>query len=77
MLVLTSHTDLQEISPGTDIMITIFFEFCQFSAGKLAFFSKTNAIFNFLQKLAVVRPKNATFLQFFLAEIFLNPNIGP
>jgi hypothetical protein len=30
--------------PGGDIMITIFGDFCQFSAKKLAFFSKTNVM---------------------------------
>jgi hypothetical protein len=39
---------------GVDVMITIFCNFCQFSAKKLAFFSKTNAIIKFSPKLAVV-----------------------
>jgi hypothetical protein len=39
---------------GVDVMITIFCNFCQFSAKKLAFFSKTNAMIKFSQKLAVV-----------------------
>jgi hypothetical protein len=42
-------------TPGVDVMIIIFGDFCQFSAKKLAFFSKTNVMINFfLQKLAVV-----------------------
>jgi hypothetical protein len=41
-------------SSGVDVMITIFCDFCQFSAKKLAFFSKTNVMIKFLQKLAVV-----------------------
>jgi hypothetical protein len=41
-------------SLGVDVMITIFCDFCQFSAKKLAFFSKTNVMIKTLQKLAVV-----------------------
>jgi hypothetical protein len=41
-------------SAGVDVMITIFCEFCQFSAKILAFFSKANVVIKFLQKLAVV-----------------------
>jgi hypothetical protein len=37
-----------------DVMIIIFGDFCQFSAKKLAFFSKTNIMISFFQKLAVV-----------------------
>jgi hypothetical protein len=39
--------------PGVDIMITIFGDFCQFSAKKLAFFSKTDVMINILYKLAL------------------------
>jgi hypothetical protein len=39
---------------GVDVMITIFCDFRQFSAKKLAFFSKTNVKINFLQKIVVV-----------------------
>jgi hypothetical protein len=42
-------------------MIAIFCEFCQFSAKKLAFFSKTSAMIKFLQKLAVVGADLTTF----------------
>jgi hypothetical protein len=49
---------------GVDVRTTIFYNICQFSAKKLAFFSKTNVMIKFLQKL--VSPK-----------IFLNHNIGP
>jgi hypothetical protein len=38
-----------EISPSTDVMITIFCDFWQFSAKKLAFFSKTNVMINFFK----------------------------
>jgi hypothetical protein len=51
-------------TPGVDAMITIFCDFCQFTAKKLAFFSKTK----FLQKLAVVGAENANiFANFFSA----------
>jgi hypothetical protein len=39
--------------PGVDVMITIFCDFCQFSAKKLAFFSKTNVMIQFLHNLAL------------------------
>jgi hypothetical protein len=38
---------------GVDVMITIFCDFCQFSAKKLAFFSKANVMIKFLPKIAV------------------------
>jgi hypothetical protein len=41
-------------APGVDAMIAIFCHFCQYSAKELAFFSKTNAVITFLQKLAEV-----------------------
>jgi hypothetical protein len=37
-------------SPGVDVMITIF---CDFSAKKLAFFSKTNVVIKILHDLAL------------------------
>jgi hypothetical protein len=39
--------------PGTDVMITIFCDFRQFSAKKLAFFSKTNVMIKCLHNLAL------------------------
>jgi hypothetical protein len=33
------------MDPGVDVMITIFGDFLQFSAKKMAFFSKTNVLF--------------------------------
>jgi hypothetical protein len=36
--------DFLATDPGADVMITIFCDFCQFSANKLAFFSKTNVM---------------------------------
>jgi hypothetical protein len=38
--------------PGADVMITIFCDFFQFWAKKLAFFSKTNVMIQFLHNLA-------------------------
>jgi hypothetical protein len=40
--------NLQSLLTGTDVMITIFCDFWQFSAKKLAFFSKTNVMINWL-----------------------------
>jgi hypothetical protein len=45
-------------------MITIFLDFCE----KMAFFSKTNVMIKFLQKIAVVWAKNANILAKFLGE---------
>jgi hypothetical protein len=43
------------VQSGVDVMITIFCDFWQFSAKKLAFFSKTNVMIKiFAKKLAVV-----------------------
>jgi hypothetical protein len=54
------------VKPGVDVMITIFCDFRQFSAQKLAFFSKNNVTIKFTQKLAVVGTKNANiFAKFF------------
>jgi hypothetical protein len=65
------------IPPGVDVMITIFSDFCQFSAKKLAFFSKTNVMIICFQNLALFWVKNANFFAKFFGEIFLNHNIGP
>jgi hypothetical protein len=37
-------TYVKPVRPGVDVMITIFCDFCQFSAKKLAFFLKTNVM---------------------------------
>jgi hypothetical protein len=37
--------------PGVDVMITILCDFCQFSAKKLAFLSKTNVMIKILPNL--------------------------
>jgi hypothetical protein len=48
-------------------MITIFCACCQFSVKNLAFFSKTDVMIKFLQKLAVERQKTPAniFAKFF------------
>jgi hypothetical protein len=43
----------RNLKPGVDVMVTIFCDFCQFSAKKMAFFSKTNDIIQFLHNLAL------------------------
>jgi hypothetical protein len=55
---------------GVDIMITIFCDFSQFSAKKLAFFSKTNIMIKILHNLALLRVKNANFFAIFFGKIF-------
>jgi hypothetical protein len=50
------------LAPGVDVMITIFCDFRQFSAKKLAFFSKTNVMINFFSKFGfVLRQKRQFF----------------
>jgi hypothetical protein len=44
---------LDECISGVDVMITIFCDFCQFSAKKLSFFLNTNVMINFFQNLAL------------------------
>jgi hypothetical protein len=53
------------------VMIIIFRDLCQDSAKKFAFFSKTSVVINFLQKLAVVRAKNAKIFAKFFGENIL------
>jgi hypothetical protein len=53
---------------GVDVIITIFCDFCQFSAKKWRFLkSKTNVMIKILEELAVVCAKNANIF----AKIFL------
>jgi hypothetical protein len=52
-------------SPGADVMIRIFCDLCQFSAEKLAFFSKSNVMLKNLHNLALFRVKNANNLALF------------
>jgi hypothetical protein len=47
--------------PGADVMITIFGDFSQFLAKKLAFFLNANVMINFFQNLALFWVKNANF----------------
>jgi hypothetical protein len=42
-----------QLRPGVDVVITIFCDFCQFSAKKMAFFSKTNVVIKILHNLAL------------------------
>jgi hypothetical protein len=57
--------------PGVDVMITIFCDFRQFGAKKMAFFSKTNVMIKILHNLALF------WVEFFGENIFKNHNIGP
>jgi hypothetical protein len=66
------------IRPGVDVMITIFGDLWQFSAKKLAFFSKTNDMIKILHNSASFWVKNAYFsAEFFWRKYFKNHNIGP
>jgi hypothetical protein len=56
------------LAPGVDVMITIFCDFRQFSAKKLAFFSKTNVMIKILHNLALFWVKNANFFAEFFDE---------
>jgi hypothetical protein len=48
-----ANTEVVGSAPGVDVMITIFCDFCQFSAKKLACLSKTNVMIQFLHNLAL------------------------
>jgi hypothetical protein len=50
---ITQVPKMKTIQFGVDVMITIFCDFCKFSAKKTAFFSKTNVMINFFQNLAL------------------------
>jgi hypothetical protein len=56
--------------PGVDVMITIFCDFRQFSAKKLAFFSKTNVMINFFKIWLCFETKTPFFSLNFSAKIF-------
>jgi hypothetical protein len=49
-------------------MITIFCDFSQFSAKKLAFFLNTNVMITFFQNLPLFQVKNANFFAKFFGE---------
>jgi hypothetical protein len=64
--------------PGVDVMITIFCDFWQFSAKKLAFSSKTNVMIKILHNLALFWVKNTNFFRRKIRQKYLkNHNIGP
>jgi hypothetical protein len=54
--------------PGVDVMITIFYDFRQFSAEKIGVFSKTNVMVKILHNLALFWVKNANFFAEFFGE---------
>jgi hypothetical protein len=59
-------------------MITIFCEFRQFSAKKLAVFSKTNVMIKILHNLALFWVKKCQFFRWIFRRKYLkNHNIGP
>jgi hypothetical protein len=47
--------------PGVDVIISIFCNFCRFSAKNWRFSQKNKVMIKLLQKLAVVRARNANF----------------
>jgi hypothetical protein len=59
------------LAPGVDVMITIFCDFCQFSAKKWSFSQKPMLLSQFLQNVTVVGAKNAKKSLNFSAKIFL------
>jgi hypothetical protein len=67
---LTHWVQRLEKLPGVDVMITIFCDFCQISAKKLAVFSKTNVMIKILHNLGLRGVKNGNFFADFLAKIF-------
>jgi hypothetical protein len=62
---------------GVDVMITIFCDFWQFSAKKLAFFSKINVMIKILHNLALFYVKTPIFFWIFRWKYLKNHNIGP
>jgi hypothetical protein len=65
-----SKKSLQNHRTGVDVMITIFCDFCQFSAKKLVFFSKTNVMIKILHNFALFKSKMQVFLLNFSPKIF-------
>jgi hypothetical protein len=61
----------QKGAPRVDVMITIFCDFCQFSAKKLAFFSKTYVMIKSLHNLALFWAKNDNFFEKIFGENIL------
>jgi hypothetical protein len=63
---------------GVDVIITIFYDFPQFSAKKLAFFLNTNVMIKFFSKFSFVWSQKRQFLaKFFGRRYSKNNNIGP
>jgi hypothetical protein len=54
-----------------------FLQFSKFLAKKLALFSKTNVMINFLRTLALFRVKNTYFVAIFWRKYCKDNNIGP
>jgi hypothetical protein len=65
--ILSRKLVLTVTQPGVDVMITIFCDFRQFSAKKLALFSKTNVMIKILHNICsfVFSQKRQFFGQFF------------
>jgi hypothetical protein len=59
---------ITSLLPRVDVMIKIFCDFWQFSAKKLAFFSKTNVMIKILHKIALFLVKNANLFAEFFGE---------
>jgi hypothetical protein len=57
------NSNVTGLDPGVYIIITIFGDFSQFTAKKKVFFSKTNVMIKFLQKLAVVLSKKRQYFR--------------
>jgi hypothetical protein len=70
-LCLYVNSEVVELAPGVEVMITIFCDFQQFSAKKLAFLSKNNVMIQILHNLALFRVKNANFFAEFFDENIL------
>jgi hypothetical protein len=59
-------------------MITIFCDFCQISAKKLEFFSKTNVMITIFAKTSFVLSQKRQFFRWiFRRKVLQNHNIGP
>jgi hypothetical protein len=56
---------------GVDVMITIFCDFRQFLAKKLAFFSKTNVMIKILHNFIFVSSRKRQFFAEFFGELKL------
>jgi hypothetical protein len=56
------------LGSGVDVMITIVCDFCQFSAKKLAFFSKTNVMITIFAKTSSSLSKKRQYLANFFVE---------